>query len=264
MNFKNYRLQKLLGNHDYKLALVPLDHGVTNGPIQGIEQYINTIVDLFNGGADAVILHKGLFRKAVESNLIKSGKLIMHLSASTSLGSFQKNKILVSNVETAVKYGADGISIHINLGGDDEKDMLKDLGYIADECCKWGMPLLTMMYFSNPDNENNVTKKRHLVRVAEELGADIIKIKYLEGLDEVVSSTQVPLVISGGEKVDDIKEIIKIVSHARECGAKGFAIGRNIFQYDDKTKLTQVLCDLLKGNIDYKTAVELMGYEYGK
>ena len=120
------------------------------------------------------------------------------------------------------------------------------------------------MYFSNPDYENDVIKKRHLVRVAEEFGADIIKIKYLEKLEEVVSSTQIPLVISGGEKVDDIKEILKNVSHVRESDAKGFAIGRNIFQHDEKSKLTQVLCDLLKGNLDYKVAVELMGGEYGK
>ena len=36
--------------------------------------------------------------------------------------------------------GADGVSVHINVGADDEARMLADLGKVAVECMEWGMP----------------------------------------------------------------------------------------------------------------------------
>ena len=54
--------------------------------------------------------------------------------------------MIVCSVKEAVKLGADAVSIHVNVGADDEADMLKDMGEIAKDCNKWGMPLLAMMY----------------------------------------------------------------------------------------------------------------------
>ena len=38
------------------------------------------------------------------------------------------------------------MSVHINIGADDESRMLEDLGKVAIECMTWGMPLLAMTY----------------------------------------------------------------------------------------------------------------------
>lgn len=58
--------------------------------------------------------------------------LIVHLSASTSLGPDPNNKVLVATVEEALKMGADGVSIHINVGAEDESHMLYTLGRSPD------------------------------------------------------------------------------------------------------------------------------------
>ena len=50
----------------------------------------------------------------------------MHLSASTALAPYSEKKVLVTQVEEALTYGVDGISIHVNLGGEDAAQMLKD------------------------------------------------------------------------------------------------------------------------------------------
>jgi DhnA family fructose-bisphosphate aldolase class Ia len=42
--------------------------------------------------------------------------LIIHLSASTVLGPDPNNKVLVATAEEALKIGADGVSINVNVG----------------------------------------------------------------------------------------------------------------------------------------------------
>ena len=102
--------------------------------------------------------------------------------------------------------GADAVSVHVNLGAEDEKTMLRILGAIAREAMEWGMPLLAMMYTRGPKvkNEYDVRWVKHAARVGAELGADIVKVVYTgspETFREVVEGCFVPVVIAGGEKM---------------------------------------------------------------
>ncbi len=42
--------------------------------------------------------------------------LILHLSASTSIGPDPNDKVLVNSVTNAMKMGADAVSMHVNVG----------------------------------------------------------------------------------------------------------------------------------------------------
>lgn len=249
-----YRLQKLLGDCEKKIGIVPLDHGVTFGPIKGIDNYSQTIKEVIAGGINTFILHKGLFKFSIEKNRFHESKFIMHLSASTNLFGLEYKKVIVTDVEHALSMGADGVSIHINLDTKTETDELKTLGEIADYCYKWGMPLLVMMNFVNPEYEHDVKRKKHMVHIAEELGADIVKIKYFSQLSDVVESTNLPIVVAGGEFIKGSYEILDIINDIRLCDAKGFAIGRNIITQDDIRATTRLYLDLLNGNITYHDA----------
>ena len=85
---------------------------------------------------------------------------------------------MVCTVEEAIKLGADAVSVHVNLGAEDEGAMLKDLGSVAKEAMDWGMPLLAMMYVRGPKvkNQYDVSVVKHAARVGAELGADIVKV----------------------------------------------------------------------------------------
>ena len=172
---KSLRLERLLHSRDEKVCMVPMDHGTTLGPIEGIRDYISTIDQVIEGGADAVILHKGLLKEAIQHERLLKGKYLMHLSVSTILGSDPGTKVIVGSVEEGVQLGAEGISMHVNLGCDTEGQMIKDLGKVSEECFKWGMPLLAMMYVQTCSKEWDDDKMIHAVRLAEELGADMAK-----------------------------------------------------------------------------------------
>ena len=139
-----------------------MDHGMTLGPVTGLEDIDQTVKAVFKGGVDAVIVHKGLVRYLTDSIGSNEGELIIHLSASTALasGAQSTRKELVSTVEQAIRLGATGISTHVNLGSDFEADQLKDMGLVAEQCDRWGMPLLAMMYVRDGSREMNLMDQK--------------------------------------------------------------------------------------------------------
>jgi len=152
---KAIRMERIVDRKTKHSIIVPMDHGVTVGPIMGLDD-LGKVVDMVaEGGANAVIGHVGLPMYGHR----KYGKdigLILHLNASTALSTAKDNKVMVNSVEEAIKFGADAVSIHINIGGKDDSDMLTLLGNVSKECRTWGMPLVAMMY---PRGENIKNEK---------------------------------------------------------------------------------------------------------
>ena len=179
MRGKDIRLERIMNRNTKKTIIVPMDHGVSNGPIAGLIDMAQAVNLVAEGGANAVIGHVGLALYGHRQGGRDVG-LILHLSASTSIGPDPNNKVLVNSVTNALKMGADAVSIHVNIGADSEARMLQDLGNVAVECMEWGMPLLAMMYPRGKKitHENDVDQVKLAARVAAEVGADIVKTVY--------------------------------------------------------------------------------------
>lgn len=247
---KELRLQRLF-KHAGRLLAVPMDHGLTLGPVSGLEQIHRTVEAVAAGGADAVIVHKGLAHVICDYMVPYGCELIVHLSASTSLAPDPDRKELVASVEQAVKLGASAVSAHVNLGARLEGGMLKDLGILAEKCDRWGMPLLAMMYVRDGTRESayDSEKIRLAARVAAELGADIIKVNYTgtpECFASVVNGAAGrPVIIAGGPKMESEEELLSMIRDAVRAGAAGVAIGRNVFQSSDPRLLTSTIRRLL-------------------
>lgn len=234
MKGKEVRLRHLF-KHSGRVFIVPMDHGVTVGPAPGLEDIRRAVKSVSEGGADAVVVHKGLAKQILDFVHPGGCELIVHLSASTSLSPDPNRKETVSSVKHAIRLGATAVSAHVNLGGNFESQMLKDLGKLAEECDLWGMPLLAMMYVRDGtrESEYDPAKIKHAARVAEEVGADLVKVNYTgspETFAEVTGSVNIPVVIAGGPKIDSTAELLAMISDAVKAGARGVAIGRNVFQ----------------------------------
>lgn len=253
MTGKEIRLKRLF-KHSERLFVVPMDHGITIGPVTGLAKISQTVKAIAEGGADAVIIHKGLAGQIDKLLGPNSCELIIHLSASTSLAPDPNHKELVTSVEKAIELGATAVSIHVNLGSAFEAEMLKDFGMVAEYSNRWGMPLLAMMYIRDDckENEFNPQKIKHAARVAEEMGADIIKVNYTgdpETFAGVIEAVSVPVIIAGGPKMDSHYELLAMIADAVLAGAGGVAIGRNVFQDDDPTRLSSIIRQILDNSI---------------
>lgn len=248
---KLIRMERIMDRKSGNMVIVPLDHGVTVGPIQGLENLAEVVDDVARGGANAVLMHKGMVGKGHRGYGSDIG-LIIHLNAGSAVAPDPNNKIIVTTVKEAVRLGADAVSIHINVGSDSEHKMLHDLGLVAEDCADYGMPLLAMMYPRGPEikNSHDVKYVKHVARLGAELGADIIKTLYTgdkKTFKEVIEGCPVPIVIAGGPKIDSEAELLKMVEEAMDCGAKGISIGRNIFQAKDRVEITRKLCKIVHG-----------------
>jgi fructose-bisphosphate aldolase / 2-amino-3,7-dideoxy-D-threo-hept-6-ulosonate synthase len=138
------------------------------------------------------------------------------------------------------------VSIHVNLGNGQEKEMLADFGRVSSEARTWGMPLLAMIYprGKNIVDEYDVNVVKHAARVGFEMGADIVKVSYTgstETFREVVSGCAVPVVIAGGPKMDSDRDILEMVKGSIDAGGAGVSIGRNVFQHRDPTAMVRAI-----------------------
>ena len=255
---KKIRLNRILNCKTKRMVVIPMDHGITVGPMQGINDYQKIVEMVANGGANAILGHTALF---LHSNYTGDRKLgrILHLSASSDLSPNGNYKVIVNSVINAIKLGADAVSVHINIGNDDDSQMLEDLGEIAQECQEWSMPLLAMMYprGENITDEYSVENVRKVARIGAELGADIVKTNYTGSIDsfkEVVEGCPVPVIIAGGTE-RNLMELLQLTKDCIEAGGAGVSFGRNIFQSRDPTALTQAISLIVHKNYSISDAI---------
>jgi predicted phospho-2-dehydro-3-deoxyheptonate aldolase len=259
---KKIRLERIIDRNSSRTVIIPMDHGVTVGPIEGLEDMRTAISSVVTGGANAILMHKGVVR-AGHRGTGKDVGLIVHLSGGTSLSPDPNAKVIVCTVEEAIQLGADAVSVHINLGAETDKEMLRQLGYIGQDCLEWQMPLVAMMYTRGAKikDEYDVKNVKHAARVGAELGADIVKVVYTGSVDsfkEVVQGCPVPVVIAGGPKMNSDRDIFKMVEGALEAGAAGVSIGRNAFQHKNPAKMVQALSKMVHKNATVEDAVKVL------
>ncbi len=258
---KRIRLERIIDRNSGKTVILPLDHGAGMGPIDGLVDLKTAADAAAEGGANAVLGHLGLALHGHRS----AGKdigLILHFSVSTEFNPTDGDaKVSVNNVQTALKLGADAVSIHINLGSNTEAAQLYSFGQIATECIEWGMPLLVMAYPRGPkiENPNDVENVKKVARIAAELGADIIKVPYTgdsKSFEQVVrGALGVPIVIAGGAKGDDLAAL-KNVEGAIKAGGAGVAMGRNAFQHKDPAAFIRATAAVVHKGISAEAAVK--------
>ena len=259
---KQIRLERILNRDTGRTVIVPMDHGVTVGPIEGLIDMKTTVNAVAAGGANAIVIHKGL----VASGHRRRGKdvgLIIHLSGSTALSPYPNAKTLVCTVEEAIKLGADALSIHVNVGNGTEREMLSDLGRVSREARDWGMPLLAMMYPRGEKIKDEYDPQviMHVARLGAELGADIVKVSYtgsVESFRKVVSGCPVPVVIAGGPKMNSDRDILEMVQGAIEAGGAGVSIGRNVFQHRDPSRMVGAISLLVHENSGVDEALSFL------
>ncbi len=256
---KTRRLRRIFQS-DHKTVIIPMDHGVAVGPIQGLGDMQETIDNVAKGGADSVLVHAGIAKTVNDHGM----GLIVHLSGATRLTREPNWKAQLSSVKQAIRLGTDAVSVHINVGSEREQDMLEQFSTILDECDEFGLPVLAMMYPRGPgiQNEHAHDVVGHAARLGYEIGADIVKTNYsgdVESFRKITRSVKVPLVVAGGPKASSESEALQLVSDSMMAGAAGVSIGRNVFQHPNPTLMTRALVEIVHNGTSAAKALSIVG-----
>jgi fructose-bisphosphate aldolase/2-amino-3,7-dideoxy-D-threo-hept-6-ulosonate synthase len=252
------RLERI--STDDRYLIVPMDHGITMGAVKGLKDIEATIDGITRGGADAVLTQKGVAPR-VHPNKNDAG-YIVHLNGSTTIGPDENDKRLTGSVEEAIRVGADAVSFHINVGSTYEPTQITQLGELTEKAHRFGIPVLAMAYARGPDVAGDDPEALgHAVRLAEELGADVVKTGYsgdAESFQHVVESTRLPVVIAGGSKGTN-RRTVEMVRGTMDAGAAGVSMGRSIFQHDDPEAIASAVSAIIHDDRSAEEALDVAG-----
>jgi len=244
---------------DGRALIVAFDHGLFSGPAKGMEQPQSTLEKIVAGGADAILTSYGVATRFA-TTLAPLGLILRLDGGGTLLGEMGPGAQFYT-VEDALRLGADAVAISAFPGGANEVDSLHMLARSVSKAHAWGIPVMGEMVPGGFDSGPEFRTAESIAlaaRVGAELGVDWVKIPYASGFDYVAETCYVPAVILGGAKKGSERAMLEDISQALQAGARGVAIGRNIFQADDPRAMTAAIAALVHENASVDEAMAIL------
>ena len=244
---------------------VALDHGVCNEPsfLRGLENMETVVGTLIDAKPDAIQMAYG------QADLLQSRPekdkpaLVMRIDMGNPYND-QRHSVMWSELQNHDEpiIGAlemDAACVVVNLFMlPDEPDLfrqcVKNISRVRAACHTYGMPLMIEPLVMLPNDvrggyqvDGDAEKIITLVRLASEMGADIIKADPTadpEDFHRVVETARVPVLVRGGGK-EDLKTVLQKSAQLMAQGAKGMVYGRNIYQHDNPKAVVNALMAMI-------------------
>jgi len=246
---KSVRLKGIFGE-DGRTLIVALNHGLGVPLVQGLEEPLDVIRKVKEGGADAIITTIGTVRRFY-GELPRGIGLILSIPPDPC------------SIRTAANLGLHAVKN--TFFGPLKGERLGVIHALALECEFYGMPLLAEIVPMDPSTGEliyELSQIKEAARVAAEFGADFVKTSYTgssKTFRDVVEFCKIPIVILGGARMDNDESVLENAKGAIDAGAAGVAFGRNIFQHRNPTAITRAIASIIHGNADVEGAMkELM------
>jgi class I fructose-bisphosphate aldolase len=257
------RLSRLFNAETGKSVIIAVDHGIEGVP-KGLEDPRAKVKELIEAGVDALLVNPGLFQRTCGFWQRKGAPGVV-LAADYFLGATVPGREIkeedyrrILEVEDAVRLGADAIKLVLVFGQRNLELYARNLESVAAQiqrAHRFGMPVMleTVLWgiTSTDEEKQSVDVLRHMVRIAVELGADILKVPILgtqEELAEIVRWTPVPITFLGGQTRPDFSGVVEGVARALRTGASGIVFGRNVWQRPDLKAAVKALQDAVHGS----------------
>jgi DhnA family fructose-bisphosphate aldolase class Ia len=259
---KKVRLNRLLRNG--RCLDVAIDHGVCNEPtfMAGLEDMEGVVRMLVAAGPDAIQMNYG--QADLLQTLPAQGRpaLVMRVDMGNPYNRTRHREmwaVLQNESEPilpALRMDAACVVVNLFMLPDEPglfRQCVQNISRIGNDCEKYGMPLmiepLVMQpnerggYLVNGETEKVVT----LVRLARELGADVIKADPTDDAADfrhVVQAARCPVLVRGGGKAD-LRRVMETSAALLAQGAHGMVYGRNIYQHDNPAAVVSALMAMI-------------------
>jgi fructose-bisphosphate aldolase, class I len=244
---------------------VAIDHGVCNEPsfMTGLEDMPKVVDALIKARPDAIQMAYGQADLLQARPEKEKPSLVMRIDMGNPYNATRHRVMwsLLQNADDPI-IGAlemDAACVVVNLFMlPDEPELFRqcveNISRVRAACHRYGMPLMIepLVMLSNEvrggyqvdgDTEKIVT----LVRLASEMGADIIKADPTsnpQDFHRVVEAARVPVLVRGGGK-EDLKTVLNKSASLMAQGAKGMVYGRNIYQHPNPGAVVRALMAMI-------------------
>jgi DhnA family fructose-bisphosphate aldolase class Ia len=263
MNIGKMRRLRKIFSGEGRAVIVAMDHGAYFGIQPGLENPGPLIEQVVEGGANAIMTTVGIAQKYADA-LAPITMILRVDGGATKLGSKAWRGSLINDAETALKLGADGVVVMGFPGSENEDRNLQYVAALSKQCVNWGLPLVGEMLprgFEGGDDARLPETIALAARVGAEIGVDIVKTQYtgtIESFKTVIASCFVPVVVLGGPKSQDDAGTLRTVREAVDAGARGVAMGRNIWGHKNVKGMTQAVSAIVHRNASVEEALALV------
>jgi class I fructose-bisphosphate aldolase len=280
---KRTRLHKLLykyGPANGTLLFLPIDQGLEHGPR---DFFVNPAAKdpdfqlrlAKEGNFSGIVFQIGIAEKYM-SRYAGEVPLVLKLNGKTEIPS-DKQPIspLIASVEDAVRLGADAVGYTLYVGSPLQAEDFAQFREVREDADRYGMPIIVWAYprgeaIDAKGGRDSLYAVDYAARVANELGADVVKINVPkldpekdaaapkpyntlkvsreEAVRMVVESAGKALVIFSGGEMQGEGDVVQKARIAMEGGATGLIFGRNVWQrpMDEALKLAHEISDMMK------------------
>jgi class I fructose-bisphosphate aldolase len=279
---KRTRLHRLLykfGPANGTLLLLPIDQGLEHGPR---DFFVNPEAKdpefqlrlAKEGGFSGIVFQYGIAEKYM-SRYAGEVPLVLKLNGKTEIPS-DKAPIspCICAVEDAVRLGADAVGYTLYVGSPLQTQDFEQFRRVREDATRYGMPIIVWAYprgeaIDAKGGRDSLYAVDYAARVANELGADIVKVNVPsinsekdaaapkpyntmqvsreEAVRMVVESAGRTLVLFSGGEMQGEGGVIEKARIGMESGATGLIFGRNIWQrpFDEALALSQQIRDMM-------------------
>lgn len=272
----NPRLNRLFGP-DEKCLDVALDHGIFNEPrfLEGIEDISRVIQALVEGGPDAIQLAPGVAHHLQSIPGRDKPALVLRTDTTNAYGQVAPERPFCQLVEKPVEMAVrlDAACVIVNLlfieGQPDlYQEGIANVSRLKPVCEAYGMPLMVEPLAMKTDvqtgefvADGRIEKIATVVRMAVELGADVIKADPADDLSQyhkvVEAAAPVPVLVRGGGRVSD-EEILSRTVELMEQNIAGIVYGRNIIQHPQPANMTRALMAVVHNRVSVLEAMRFL------
>ncbi len=232
---KRRRLSRLQRDNG-AYVLLAADHGVSLGPMPGLEDFTicsdPQIITIFSG----VVLNRGAVPRALPCD--SSLGLIVQTFGSPEFGSHVAKRSIAS-LDQLMALSPDGIAVELNLSAPQTTESLEWVSHSIQAADSLGVPVLLMISVSTKKVATEAFV--HALRIGVELGADLIKIGLPDEIcdagaqaqEKIMSIVRMspPVVLAGGPAGPRFPDVVNL---SCKLGFKGVCIGRNIFRSETR------------------------------
>lgn len=272
MERKQARLNRLLNAG--RCLDIAVDHGVCNEPsfLAGLEDMPKVMDQLVAARPDAIQLNYGQADLLQQRGGRDKPALVMRVDMGNPYNAMRHRAMwaVLQNHDDPVLPAVqmDAACAVVNLFMlPDEPDLFRqcvaNISRVRADCDRYGLPLMIEPLVMAPHAERggymvdgDAEKIVTLVRLAREMGADIIKADPTSDPKEfhrVVQAARCPVLVRGGGR-EDLRQVFVRSRELLDQGAVGMVYGRNVYQHKSPQAVVRALMAMIHENASAEAA----------
>jgi class I fructose-bisphosphate aldolase len=276
---KDIRIKRLFQNGG--CLDIAIDHGVCNEPsfLDGLENMPQIVDSLVNAKPDAIQMNFG----QADLLQLRPGRekpaLVMRVDMGNPYNATAHRVMwaLLQNkndpILPAIQMDAACVVVNLFMLPNEPdlfRQCVENISKVRADCDRYGMPLMIEPLVMRPHSERggymvdgDTEKIVTLVRLAREMGADIIKADPTSDAAEfhrVVEAARCPVLVRGGGK-EDLPQVFARSRVLLDQGAVGMVYGRNVYQHANPAAVVSALMAMIHNGASAEDAWKI--YEAG-